>query len=323
MKKKIAFFVAVLLLAVTILYSGLRIWESTVSYSEQNGKTAFVSKTVTVDGVEYFPRQDITVLMLLGIDQFGPVQASESYKNPGAADVVVLLILNDQDQTVSVLCLNRDTMLEMPVLGVGGKQAGTAVAQLALSHSYGNGLQESCENTRKAVSDFLNGITIDHYVSMNMDAISIANDAVGGVVVNVEDDFSAVDESIQMGEYRLTGDEALTFVRTRKDVGSQLNLSRMERQQEYMRGFFAALQQRLSEDTGAAADLYEQVEPYVVTDCSTTVLLDLVDRCDEYDLVEIVSPEGENRLGEEYYEFYANEEKLQELVLRLFFAEKK
>ena len=61
----------------------------------------------------------------------------------------------------------------------------------------------------------------------------------------------------------------------------------------------------------------------MVTDCSTTVLLDLLDRVDGYELVEIVSPEGENVKGEQYYEFYVDEAKLQDLVLRLFYAEKK
>ena len=32
--------------------------------------------------------------------------------------------------------------------------------------------------------------------------------------------------------------------------------------------------------------------------------------------------EGENKLGEEYYEFYADEEKLDALILQLFYAPK-
>ena len=59
----------------------------------------------------------------------------------------------------------------------------------------------------------------NYYISMNMDAIAILNDAVGGVTVNVTDDFSAVDPSITKGEVTLKGDQALTFIQTRKDVG--------------------------------------------------------------------------------------------------------
>jgi hypothetical protein len=35
-----------------------------------------------------------------------------------------------------------------------------------------------------------------------------------------------------------------------------------------------------------------------------------------------VSPEGENVLGEKYYEFHVDEEKLDELIVRLFYAPK-
>ena len=41
---------------------------------------------------------------------------------------------------------------------------------------------------------------IDYYFSMNMDAISILNDAVGGVTVEVTDDFSQVDATIGKGQ---------------------------------------------------------------------------------------------------------------------------
>jgi hypothetical protein len=48
----------------------------------------------------------------------------------------------------------------------------------------------------------------------------------------------------------------------------------------------------------------------------------MMDRYSDYEIVEIVSPEGENVLGEKYYEFYVDEVKLDELILRLFYAPK-
>ena len=49
----------------------------------------------------------------------------------------------------------------------------------------------------------------------------------------------------------------------------------------------------------------------------------MLERYEGYTLNEIVTPEGENVMGEEYYEFYPEEEKLDELILRLFYAPKK
>ena len=230
--RKVIFFCIILILTVVLLISGLRILESTVFLKSHVPGETVKSKTITVDGVDYFPRQDITVIMVLGIDEYGPVIASDSYNNTGAADMVALLVFDNQQKVCNVLCLNRDTMVEMPVLGVGGKNAGTFYGQLALSHTYGSGLKDSCENTKTAVSNFLGGITIDYYVSMNMDAISIANDAVGGVTVNVTEDFSDVDPTITKGELTLMGDQAVHYVQTRKGVGDQKNVSRIERQKE-------------------------------------------------------------------------------------------
>ena len=187
----------ILILVLVMIYSGLRILESTVFYSEPE-EAAVATKTITRNGTDYFPRQDITVILVMGIDEEGPVKDSGSYRNNGEADMVAAVMLDQADETYTVLTLNRDMMLEMPALGIGGKQAGTFYGQLALSHTYGSGLADSAENTRNTVSSLLNGITIDHYIAMNMDAIGILNDAVGGVTVTVRDDFSAVDESLTM-----------------------------------------------------------------------------------------------------------------------------
>ena len=320
--KDIAFFGVILLLVIVALYSGLQILESTTFNNGQNTGESVASKTITRDGIDYFPRQDITVMMVLGIDQEGPVVATDSHKNHGAADVVMLAIFDETNQVYNVLQLNRDTMLEMPVLGIGGRQAGTYYGQLALSHTYGSGLADSCENTHKAISDFLYGITIDHYVSMNMDAIAILNDAVGGVTVTVTEDFSAVDDTIPVGEVTLHGQQALNFVRLRKGVGDQLNLSRMNRQREYMDSFVTAFRDAQDSSTEFVISTYDAVSPYIVTDCSATVFSSMMERYGDYEMGEIVSPEGENVRGEEYYEFYVDEAKLDELILRLFYAPK-
>ena len=318
----IAFIGVVLILVLVMLYSGLRILESTVLHPPQADTEVTESKTIVRQDVAYFPRQDITVVMVLGIDQLGPVEDSRAYNNRGAADMVMLLIFDEKQESCSVLHLNRDTMLEMPVLGIGGREAGTYFGQLALAHTYGSGLEDSCENTRKAVSNFLYGITIDHYVAMNMDAIAILNDAVGGVTVNITDDFSQVDTSIGQGEVKLMGQQAINYVRTRKDVGDQLNLSRIERHKAYIDGFVEAFREKQERDTQFIADAYEEAAPYLVTDCSVNVITGMIDRYGDYTIGEVVSPEGENVMGQQYFEFYVDEEKLDEVILRLFYAPK-
>lgn len=328
MKKKHSFtrfLVRVILLALVLvmLYSGLQILASTVLQSPTITQDQTGRKTIVRDGVEYFPRQDITVMMVLGIDQYGKVEHSNYYRNSGAADSVMLLVFDEATRECTVLYLNRDTMLAMDVLGVRGEYAGTFYGQLALAHTYGTGLEDSCVNVKNTLMNYLHGMTIDYYVAMRMDAIPILNDAVGGVTVNVTDDFSKVNPTITMGELTLKGNQVIDYVRTRKNVGDQKNLTRMARQREYVDGFLKGLRVKEHEDVNFAVNLYEQLAPYIVTDCSVETLSKLLSNYMDYELLGAVTPEGENRIEDGHYAFYTDEEKLDALVVDLFYRPKK
>lgn len=321
-KKKAPAFTLVLIaiLVAVVIFSGFKILSS-LEKTVDNSTTSS-TKTVKFNGEEYFPRQDVTVLMLMGIDERGEVKESGSYNNTGENDMVALAVFDELDKSYSVLVLNRDTMMDVHVLGLGGQDAGTIFGQLALAHTYGTGMEDSCENAVRTVSDFLYGMTVDYYVSMNMDAIAILNDAVGGVTVTVEDDFSKVDESIPMGEITLNGEQALSFVQTRKDVSDQLNISRMGRHEEYMENFVTAFNQKVKEDDTFILKTYEDVAPYIVSDCSVNSMSSMLNRYADYELREIVTPKGENVLTEKYMEFHVDEKALEELVMDMFYTKK-
>ena len=321
--KQLAFLVAVLLLVIIMLYSGLQILEATLLNSGSNVDTGIVSKTITRNGIDYYPRQDITVMLFMGIDQMEPVSDSGVFTNPGAADAVMLMIFDEKNETISILQINRDTMLDIPILGIGGREAGTMYGQLALAHTYGSGLEDSCINTRKAISRFLGGISIDYYIAMNMGAVAILNDAVGGVTVTVTDDFSDVDPTITMGEITLHGEQALNFVRDRKDVGDQKNATRMNRQRAYMESFRDSFLANMNQGAGFVVDTYSAVAPYLVSDCPINTLTAMIERYDDYEFTGVITPKGDNILGETYYEFYADEKALDDLVIELFYAPKR
>jgi len=320
--KKLGYICLVLILVLVILISGLRILESTVFLKGQieGGQTS--SKTIERNGVAYYPRQDITVMLIMGIDEYGPVKDSGSYNNTGEADMVALAIFDETNEQMDILYINRDTMVDMPVLGLGGKYAGTACRQLALSHTYGSGLEDSCENTKKTVSDLLYGLHINYYVAINMDAIPMLNDAVGGVRVTVVDDFSDVNPNIPMGETTLMGQEALDYVQVRREVGDQKNISRMERQKEYMRSFMTSFKSKASTSDTFVLNTYEQVTDYIVTDLVASSMSNIWSKYANYQLDEVVTPEGENILQDGHYAFIPDAEALDALILRMFYAPK-
>ena len=87
-RRKLVLLVAILILVLVFLFSGLQILESTVFRKGTGTSQVSDRKTIIRDGVEYYPRQDITVILLAGIGEMGPVQDSGSYNNPGEADMV-------------------------------------------------------------------------------------------------------------------------------------------------------------------------------------------------------------------------------------------
>ena len=233
-----------------------------------------------------------------------------------------MVVFDEAEKDYNILALNRDTMVEMPILGLGGKRAGTKVAQLALSHTYGSGLQDSCENVKETLSMLLGDSFVDYYISMNMDAITILNDAVGGVTVTVEEDFSDVNSGITKGILTLRGEQALDYVRVRKNLGDQKNITRMKRQEEYVNGFLTALSGKSDGNTEFLLSVYEKLAPYLVTDCSFNTFSALMERYQGFTLGDTMTPEGENIIVNGFYEFHLDEAQMDALILELFYRPK-
>ena len=294
--RQVVIMFAILILVLVVLYSGLQILESTVFHTDRETIRDGKIQTIFRDGVSYYPKQDVKTILLTGVDTEGPMRDSGSYNNFAEADMVSLLIFDEKNKDLDIISLNRDSMVTMPVLGIGGKPAGTRFGQLALAHTYGSGLKDSGNNLRDTVSDLLYGIQIDYFVTLNMDAIAVLNDAVGGVTVNVTDDFSEVDPSISLGKVKLNGEQATNFVRVRHHLGNQLNLNRMERHREYMSGFMTALKDKLESDPSFMLAALDEVSDYMVTDCSTNVMANLANRYKDYTLADMISPAGENSI---------------------------
>src|SRR5699024_3562789 len=152
------------------------------------------------------------------------------------------------------------------ILGVLGNPSGMRTAQISLSHVFGDGGAQSCELTVEAVSNLLLGEKIDFYVAMNLDGISVLNDAVGGITVTLEDDFSALDPAMTAGTtLTLVGDQAEYYVRSRMNIGIGTNEARMVRQEEYLSALSEKLGARIEEDQAFIEALYEALDPYLTT----------------------------------------------------------
>ncbi len=291
----------------------------TISPGDDDGASA---ATLYYNGRMYALNEDITTLLIIGVDDF-EIETSDTGRNTSQADFMTLVVIDNDEKLYTLLQLNRDTMTDVPMLNLFGEYFGTAYQQLALAHTYGNGLEESCENTVNAVSSLLCNIPIDNYIALTMNAVPILNDLAGGVTLRVLDDFTGVDDTLVMGTtVTLMGDHALTFVRARQDmVESGSNLRRMQRQRQYISALLEQLQARAETDPMFYQQAYFSVNDYIVSDCSLETWLSYSRLLEGCELAGIVTPEGEAVAGDDYMEFYVDESALRELVISLFFTE--
>ena len=275
-------------------------------------------------GVEYegkwHPfRNDLKTVLVMGLDKYERPEDSWGYLNNQQADFLILLVIDENAGDCNILHLNRDTMTEIPRLGVSGDAVGTFVGQLALAHTYGSGGSDSCLNATKAVSKLLCGVQIDHYITMTMDGVGIITDLVGGVEVTVMDDFSQVDPTLIEGQkVLLKGDQALTYVRTRKDMDDSSNLRRMERQRQFMDALYEKLLDCTENNPDFLVNALLQLSDSVMSDCTPTQLEALSDLMEECALNSITPLKGEAVKGEEFMEFYTDEDSLKQTVVSLF-----
>lgn len=268
----------------------------------------------------WYAQRNVDTLLVMGIDDYGSLTESDSYMNNHQTDFLVLFIRDLDSGRTTAVHLNRDTMTDITTLGVTGEATGSVYAQLALAYNYGSGDQSSSMNTVDAVEHLLYGMPVDHYITVTMDAVPIINDWAGGVVVEVQDDFAGVDETLVQGQLTtLKGQQALTYVRSRKTLEDSSNLHRMERQRQYASAWVKVAQHKLR-DVEAVADLMVQLDGFYRSNCTVEKLQEYAQILGENHSLSTYETKGKAVKGDVFMEFYVDEEALQQLVLDLFYV---
>lgn len=175
---------------------------------------------------------DVTNILLIGAD-------TRSADERGRADTVILLSVNSDKETITMVSFMRDSYVEIPGRGMG---------KLNASYRYGGAelLMDTLEVNFK--------IEIDDYVYINFESFSDIVDAVGGIELTVSDaeaqgmrapmaevnDIMGRPSSTDFlpggGTYVMNGNQALAYARLRY-VGNA-DFERTQRQREVIRKIF-------------------------------------------------------------------------------------
>ena len=301
--------------------------------SGNDADEALEAGSIRYNGKTYAYKSDVLTFLCMGIDKTGEVKASKDLYRGGQADALFLAVLDPGDKKINIIGINRDTMTEIKTFDPNGLYAGKEVAQIALAHAYGEGLEESCENTVEAVSNLFYGLPIHGYCALNMSVISTINDAVGGVEVTIPESLAGVGMKINGKGYgyhwsagdriHLQGEEAYVYIKYRDTRVAQSADERLIRQKTYLQGFVNQAKAAVKQDMTLPLKLYTQVLPYMVTDISADEAVYLAGQALSYSFDEndIYTMEGHVEMGEVFEEFYQDDTALYELILKIFYDE--
>lgn len=312
---------AALVLAIIFFISAalllLDLWEK-----QQGEFPVYDSEEVLIEynGNEYVLKENVESFLVMGLDKTSDLANADSYNNNQSADFLMLFVFDNQLKKFSAIQINRDTMTDVNVLGVNGNKIDTVTRQIALAHTYGNGKDVSCRNTMDAVSKLLLDSKVNHYISFTLDSVPVFNDLVDGVELTVLDDFSGVDDTLAKGQkITLSGEQALKYVQSRGGLKENDNISRMERQKQYITALYNKSKIKMAENEEFILNASTKMSEYIVSDRSVTQLRELAKKFAEYEFLGIENIVGESKKGEEYMEFYPDEDSVKRIVIENFY----
>ncbi|WP_340084375.1 LCP family protein [Siminovitchia sp. FSL H7-0308] len=162
--------------------------------------------------------KDPVSILIIGVEDY-------LEDGPGRSDALLLVTLNPETKEVATLSIPRDTRTYIKTEGKKDK----------INHAYAFG---GVQATIQAVEDLFE-LPVDYYIETNFKGFQDIVNELGGITVDVPFDFQQPGLngnyiSFKEGKMNLNGDEALAFVRMRKE-DPRGDFGRQERQQVALR----------------------------------------------------------------------------------------
>lgn len=311
-KRNIIKLIAVLLF-LALLGAGAGITVYLLSDRKESPRETLVQGFGTYKRVEYGPntyvrKNGITTALLIGVDRADDSRR-KGYRDGGQADFLLLTVIDDNERTVRLLHIDRDTLANITILGVLGQEVGTRYTQICLSHGFGATEEQNCSYTVKAVSNLLEGEQIDLYLSCDMDSIADINDLIGGVSVTLTEDFTSRDPAMIKGAtVTLEGKQAEYFVRSRYSIADGTNEKRMERQRVYLNAAKDAIIVRAKADSGFANSFLNSIWDRITSDAGLGRVINLFSNAVSYQILPIDTLPGVHMIGSDGFVEYRTED---------------
>ncbi|MDQ0923494.1 LCP family protein required for cell wall assembly [Pseudarthrobacter sp. W1I19] len=191
-------------------------------------------------------------ILILGSDTRdglnGEYGTSDDSKGYGKSDVMMLMDISEDNKRVSVISFPRDLLVDIPECkDEKTKQTFPARSGVMINEAMGEaGIGCAVDTVNK-----LTGLTVDHFMMADFNAVKELSNAVGGVDVCISDAVYDPDSRLRLpkGTSAVQGEMALAFLRTRHAFADGGDLGRIKAQQ----GFLSSLTRKIK-DEGTLSD---------------------------------------------------------------------
>ena len=222
---------------------------------------------------------DYTNIALFGIDA-----RNNSLGKGNRSDAIIICSINNETKKIKLVSVYRDTLLEV------SKTDGSAVTtKVNAAYAYG-GPELALQTLNKNLD-----LNISEYITVNWEGLTRAIDALGGVVVHIEDNEldtlnGVLAEQIEVnginsdgvyetGYVTLNGAQATAYARIRST--DQGDITRTERQREVIQAMLAKAK---DSDLKTLNSIIDEIFPYVGTSITEDQMYELATGVMSYDL---------------------------------------
>ncbi|GGG95821.1 LytR family transcriptional regulator [Staphylococcus pragensis] len=248
---------------------------------------------------------DPMTVVLYGIDD----DSRRHQENMGQrSDSIVLMSINPKDKKTVMVSVPRDTRAEMVGRNTTEK----------INHAYAYGGPKMAVNSLEKLMN----VPVDHYIAINMDGVKTVVDEIGGVTVASNATFNTTDSKkdykFEQGkEYNMDGEEALAYMRSRKDEGAGGDEGRQLRQQQVIT---AVAKEAFSINSITKLNgIFKAAQDNLKTDLSFVQLNSFKSDYDKaQDNVERLTIDGQNKVGDDgLYYFYPDKNSMNEVEKKI------
>lgn len=262
--------------------------------------------------------------LIMGTDGTSDLVGRDGNHHNDMADFLLLMSIDKTDNSFSLLELNRDTIMSVPIIDDTGAVEGTVEEQLCIAHWYGSTVEAGNQNQVRAVSDLLGGLPISGYYALDMEDIPKLNHAIGGVTVTLTEDIPG-DPAMKKGAtLTLTDDQAYLYLRSRMNVGGGTNEERMARQHTYLTEFLSQSFAKISSQPRYYYTMFEDLTSIADTNLTGKQISRIAKALTENIRKGFFQFEGESLIGTtladglEHAEFYPDETSVIEVLSEIF-----